>query len=86
MTQEDLMVSVKNGLPDWKDRSENPPAEGCYIAEWDTGDIEPAWYVEYPGKGVFQRKCGTEEGGEGWDGCVGRVLRWCPVYVPVRAS
>jgi len=59
------MVSVNANLPEWKDRSESPPSGGCYIAEWDSGDIEPAWFVKHPHGGVFQRKCGTDEGREG---------------------
>lgn len=76
------MISVKSGIHGWHDRNQNPPSEGCYIAEWDNGDIEPAWYVKYPNMGIFQRKCGTEERREGWDGNVGSVIRWCPIYIP----
>lgn len=52
-------------------------------AEWDGGEIEPAEYhyisMDNP---CFQRKCGTDEGNEGWNGNVGYVVKWMPFVKP----
>ena len=59
-----------------------PELEGVYMVRWSNDDIEPAWWVMYGEKGVFQRKCGTEERCEGWDGDVGFVVEWCHIHIP----
>lgn len=77
------MIRENVNLPEWSSRDDSPSEEGCYIAKWSNGDIEPAWFVKYSmNNGCFQRKCGTEEGGEGWAGNVGVVERWCYINVP----
>lgn len=47
------------------------------ILHWDDGEVEMGHYhyvdMDEP---RFQRKCGTNEGGTGWDGNVGHVLHW----------
>ena len=68
-------------LPKWE-FEERPEIEGVYLAERDNGDIEPVWLVLYGDKAIFQRKCGTEEGREGWNGNVGHVIGWCDIYIP----
>lgn len=47
------------------------------ILHWDDGEVEQGHY-HYVGMDQprFQRQCGTDEGGTGWKGDVGRVLHW----------
>lgn len=70
-------------LPMWNTRDDAPTSEGEYIVKWDNGDYEIAWWVKYGTSGTFQRRCGTDEGRDGWKGNVGHVVKWAPIYIPL---
>lgn len=51
-------------------------------AQWTSGEVHMATFVEYPESSVFQRLCGTDEHGTGWNGDVGVVVRWVKIVQP----
>jgi hypothetical protein len=78
-------VRVEDKLPD--DASALGPDECLEVfAQWDDGEVECSRY-HYLGmdEPAFQRKCGTNEGCEGWGGNVGHVTHWRPMPGAVRA-
>lgn len=79
-----MRVSEWNTRADgWISAKNNPPLKPCQvIAEWSNGDIEQSSYITDWGKPHFQRKCGTDENGTGWEGNVGHVINWMPLPSP----
>ena len=64
-------------MKEWIEVTEKYPDEiGKYWAEWSDGVVEISDYHSYPMFRIFQRSCGTDEEGIGWDGDVGTVIRW----------
>lgn len=77
--EEDAWVSAddwEKGCPD-DDQPLGPDEFMPLILHWDDGEVEMGHY-HYVGMDEprYQRKCGTDEGGTGWDGGVGHVLNW----------